>query len=71
MKSVLKFVKPVCTEIARAGAVIVVIKIVAIIAGRNLEGSILEAFIALTLLLIPASMIVDFVNKKIGEFLKD
>ena len=71
MKFVLKIVKLVCTETARASAVIMVIKIVAIIAGRNLEGSVLQAFIGLTFLLIPASAIVNFVNRKIGEFLKD
>ena len=71
MKSVLKIVKFVCTEMVRAGAVIMVIKIVAIIAGRNLEGSVLQAFIGLTFLLIQASVIVDFIDKKIGKFLKD
>ena len=71
MKSVLKIVKFVCTEMVRAGAVIMVIKIVAIVAGRNLGGSVLQAFIGLTFLLIQASVIVDFIDKKIGKFLKD
>ena len=65
MKSVLKkFVKLICTEMVRAGAVIMVMKIITMVSGRSLEGSILKAFITLTFLLIQASMIVNYLKEK-------
>ena len=71
MKSVLKFVRFAGTELARVGAMMLVAEVLAMHSLVNLDGKRAGIFVGLLTLLIPASAIVNFVNKKIGEFLKD
>lgn len=71
LKFVLKFGRLACTETSRAGAMMFVAEVLAMHSLINLDGKRAGIFVGLLTLLIPASMIVNFVDKKIGEFLKD
>ena len=71
MKFVLKIVKFVCTEMARVGAMMLMAEVLAMHSLVNLDGKRAAIFVGLLTLLIPASAVVNFVNREIGEFLKD
>lgn len=75
MKSVLKFVLKIVkfagTELARVGAMMLMAEVLAMHSLVNLDGKRAAIFVGLLTLLIPASAIVNFVNRKIGEFLKN
>ena len=71
LKFVLKIVRFACTEISRAAAMMLMAEVLAMHSLVNLDGKRAAIFVGLLTLLIPASAIANFVNKKIGKFLKD